>query len=257
MPPRIYAADAALNRRITLDADKSRHLTRVLRKKIGDAVHLFNGAGAAYTAIIRAAAPAATELEVTAPLPPLSPPLPARVHIGQCICRPAKMDWLVEKSVELGMTTLTLLPSEKSDVRAPTPAMLQRWRRIIIAACEQCGQNTLPTITVADSISAWAATLPPSPPAQTADYENESQPPRCHRLLLSPRAQRPILPLPRSAVEYAIAVGAESGFTPAEETALTQHHHFTPVLIHPHTLRAETAAPAALTLLQSPLPAIF
>ena len=158
------------------------------------------------------------------------------VHIGQGICAPAKMDWAVEKMTELGATSITPLLGEKGKYDSGA-RQLQRWQRLIIAACEQCGRNRLPLLHPPQSVLEWRG-----------DAEK--------RIVLTPRGAQPLAAvLSMGAMKntalppLSLAVGGESGFSRDEEEGLIAAG-FVPATLGARILRSETAALAALALLQ-------
>jgi 16S rRNA (uracil1498-N3)-methyltransferase len=146
------------------------------------------------------------------------------------------MDLTVQKSVELGAFAIQPVLCERSVVRlnaSRASSRLEHWRRIVIAACEQCGRNRLPEVRPVIGVAEYCATPDPVAP----------------RLLLSPETDRR---LSDAAAEVrdtvVIAVGPEAGFSPGEETLFLKAS-FVQVKLGPRILRTETAAPAALTAL--------
>lgn len=232
MRPRLYLPDAAPARCFQLNTAQSRHLIKVLRLKSGEAVEIFDGIGHAYPArIIDDDKSRVTVQTAASALPPAPADGGPCVHIGQAVCAAAKMDWAVEKMTELGMASLTPLISDNGKP-PPSAAQLARWRRLIIAAAEQCGRNRLPPLAS------------PQPPRQWQ--------PAAVRILLSPGASRSLFSivsaLPADSA-IALAIGSESGLSSAEETQLVAAG-FQSAHLGARILRAETAGLAALALIQ-------
>ena len=140
------------------------------------------------------------------------------------------MHWTIEKMTELGVTEITPLLGH----RTTRTANHNRLQRLIIAACEQCGRNRLPTLHPATPLTQWAEK------SATTDT------PRHH---LSPNAPAPLTITP--APHHTLAIGPESGFTQKEQTHLNTCG-FTPAHLGPRTLRTETAALVALALINAP-----
>jgi len=134
------------------------------------------------------------------------------------------------------VSRLVPLATERSVVRLDeeqSDRKSSHWRAIAIAACEQCGRNRLPEVAL---------------PAQLREFLR--QPPgESARLLLSPAATRRIEDVPRPASGVTVLIGPEGGLS-AEEQADAHAAGFTAVNLGPRVLRTETAAIAALTLLQ-------
>ena len=236
MTPRVYLSGAGEQDSHLLEQAKSRHLLKVLRLRQGAPLILFDGDGNTYTAIVGDTDKQCLRVHIQRQLPPLAADGGVSIHIGQAICAAPKMDWLVEKSTELGATTITPLLSATS-AAAPRRAQLERWQRLTAAACEQCGRARLPPINPPSSPASWNATLS----ATTT------------KILLSPRAQQPLAVvvrrLPNPMTPMAVAVGAEAGFTAKEENQM-EEDNFLKAHLGARTLRAETAAMAALSLIR-------
>jgi 16S rRNA (uracil1498-N3)-methyltransferase len=163
---------------------------------------------------------------------------PLQVTLVQAVSSSEKMDFTIQKAVELGVAAIQPVLSEKSVVRLSAEReekKLARWRRVAIAACEQCGRNRLPELREAMSVEAYSRA--PGPAAL--------------RLLLSPGGSPGLMNI-RGKIEHAIAlaVGPEAGFSDAEERLL-QRAGFVPVRLGPRILRTETAALAALAALNA------
>lgn len=230
MLARVYLPTAAAECRFTLNAAQSRHLIKVLRLRNGAECAVFDGKGACYRARIVHEDKDAAVLHTGAALPPSPADAGRTIHIGQVVCTTAKMDWAVEKMTELGATTLTLLSSENSRVPAGERQM-QRWQRLMVAACAQCGRNTVPALLLPQPAAQW------QPPAQ--------------RIVLTPCAAHPLAEVAakEEATAIALAVGGESGFSVREEEALLAGG-FQAAHLGARILRSETAALTALALLQ-------
>ena len=156
----------------------------------------------------------------------------------QAVSSSEKMDFTIQKAVELGVAAIQPLLSEKSVVRLSAEReekKLARWRRVAIAACEQCGRNRLPELREAMSVETYCRTRDPT----------------TLRLLLSPEGTQGLRDL-RDKIERAVtlAVGPEAGFSDAEERLL-QRAGFVAVRLGPRVLRTETAALAALAALNA------
>ena len=144
-----------------LDEPAAHHLLRVLRRTVGDELEVFDGqSGRCWRARLASTKPARVEL--LAELPP--EPLP-RVQLGlaQCLSTAEKMDWTIEKAVELGVSHIVPLLSARSVVKLDgTRAEKRRehWQRLIVAAAMQCGRSRLPTLAPIQPLERWLAALP-------------------------------------------------------------------------------------------------
>ncbi|MBV8854745.1 MAG: 16S rRNA (uracil(1498)-N(3))-methyltransferase, partial [Sinobacteraceae bacterium] len=147
-----------------------------------------------------------------------------------------RMDLVIQKATELGVTQLVPLLTERSVVRLSAEQAARRlrhWRAVIVAACEQCGRNRLPAITAPCSLADLLRTTP-------ADST---------RLLLAPAATQRIADLPGGTSDITVLIGPEGGLT-EEEARRALAAGFFAVNLGPRILRTETAAFAALALLQ-------
>jgi len=170
---------------------------------------------------------------------------PLALTLAQGISRGERMDWVVQKATELGVTTLVPLLTERSVVRLDahqTDRKVNHWRAVAIAACEQCGRDRLPQVTAPLSLRDFLR-------GTVAGGSRGGAPADSMRLVLSPVAERRIGDLARAAGSVTVLIGPEGGLT-QEEQEVAAGAGFTPVRLGPRVLRTETAAIAALTLLQ-------
>jgi 16S rRNA (uracil1498-N3)-methyltransferase len=238
MPRFFVAAPLAAGETLSLPDDVVRHI-QVLRLQTGDALDLFDGKGGEYrahlleigkrTAIVQLDEFVAREAEP-----------PYRITLAQGVAGGDKMDWLIEKSVELGVSSIVPLTAERGVVRLSSERAVRRqlhWQALVHAACEQCGRNRVPEVSPAKDLQAWLNGLPS---AGTGEL----------RLMLSPRAERGFasLPVAAPAAPITIAIGPEAGFSPGEEAAMVDAG-FTPLGLGARVLRTETAGIAVLAAL--------
>jgi 16S rRNA (uracil1498-N3)-methyltransferase len=225
--------------KVELEAGPRRHVTQVLRLGVGDALVLFNGDGRDYPArLLRAttaAAIAAVEPELETQAEP-DPPLAVTIALG--ITKGERMDYALQKAVELGAAGFVPLFSERSVVKLRDDRLEKRtrhWQGVIIAACEQCGRRRLPTLAAPQRLGAWLDALP-------AGH---------HGLLLHHRAEAALTDQPTPATgRVTLLVGPEGGLAPGERTAALERG-FAAVRLGPRVLRAETAPLAALAAMQA------
>ena len=218
---------------IELPAAVARHAGRALRLRQGDIVTLFNGSGTEY------AGPIAFSQDSTTMTPEekLEPEResPVRITLVQSLVAPEKLDWIVEKAVELGVSQLLLIPAMRSVTRLSGERLekrVQKCRDIAISAAEQCGRNHLMSVEAAPSIEAAFKNL-----------EAEV------RFILAPGASKPAQ-LPPALKSIALAIGPEGGFDP-KEIELAQTLGWKAALLGPRVLRTETAGLAATCWVQS------
>lgn len=234
--PRIYLpAPLTADTLIPLSEACFHHVARVLRLKAGANVVLFNGEGGEFhgvldqvtrrSAMVRLQRFVAREVEA-----------PLKILLAQGISRGERMDYTLQKAVELGVDAILPLVTERSTVALQDERLgnrVQHWQKIIISACEQCGRNRLPQLLAPITLAKW---LP------------------CHldvdlKLVLDPSATRGLKSSVTSARALALLIGPEGGFS-AQELRVAKVQDFLPVRLGPRILRTETAAVAALAALQ-------
>jgi len=223
----------------TLGAPQSHHLSGVLRLKACDALVLFDGAGGEYPATIlrlgkRGVTVAVQERRIVSRESPLA------VTLAQAVASGERMDYTIQKAVELGVAAIQPLAASRSVVRLSgerADRRVSHWRAVAIAACEQCGRNHLPPIAAVAPLERWLAQWP---------ARNEGS----RRLLLTPHTDARLRELERPTHPVVLLAGPEGGFTPDEESA-ARRGGFIPVSLGPRVLRTETAAVAALAAMQA------
>ena len=226
-------------RAYALPQPQAHHATRVLRLKAGDAVTLFNGGGAEYGAMVTRVAGDAVIVKV-GDARDCARESPLEIVLGQALSSGERMDYTVQKAVELGVAAIHPLAAARSVVRLSGERAEKRvahWQSVVVSACEQSGRNRVPPVAPVAELAAWLA----RPVAGEAG---------ALRLLLSPAGATRLRDLPRPAAFIVLLAGPEGGFTPEEEAA-ARHCSFTPVRLGPRVLRTETAAVAALAALQA------
>ncbi|MDF7681428.1 16S rRNA (uracil(1498)-N(3))-methyltransferase [Enterobacteriaceae bacterium ESL0689] len=233
--PRIYHPDALTpGCQIALSDDAASHVGRVLRMNPGQLIQLFNGTNQVFSAVIRAVSKKHVTVEVISGETE-NRESPLHIHLGQVIPRGEKMEFTIQKSIELGVSLITPLFSGRCGVRLEGERLqkkIQQWQKIAIAACEQCGRNVVPEIRPAMSLAAWCA-----------------EPDDCLKLNLHPRASASINSLPQPVTRVRLLTGPEGGLS-EEEIAMTARYQFTDILLGPRVLRTETTALTAITALQ-------
>lgn len=234
--PRFYCREAlSPGAHIDLPEPVARHAVRVLRLPPGAAVVLFDGRGGEYEARIErierdrvvAALGAWHDVERESGL---------AVTLIQAVQGGEKMDYTVQKAVELGVSQIVPVDSRRSVTRLAGERAAKRvahWQGVAAAACEQCGRNQVPQLAPLEKLENWLAR-----PANGA-----------LRLILAPDADQALVDLP-PAENVQLLIGAEGGLDPQEILAARQVG-FTAVKMGPRILRTETAGLAALAVLQA------
>jgi len=220
---------------ITLRGGAASHVTRVLRLRVGQALTLFNGHGGEHVASIDRSQGGEVTVAVGEHRP-IERESPLPLTLAQGVSRGERMDLVVQKATELGVSRLVPVLTERSVVRLDARQADRKsnhWRAIAIAACQQCGRNRLPEVT---------------PPAQLREFLRQAAGDRAG-LLLSPGAALRIEDVPRPRNGVTVLIGPEGGLSDAEQED-AQAAGFTAVHLGRRVLRTETAAIAALTLLQ-------
>lgn len=234
--PRIYHPENLENKNACqLSEDAANHVGRVLRMQAGEHIELFDGTNHIYSAVITNASKKAVEVEIQArKFDNRESPLP--IHLGQVISRGDRMEFTIQKSVELGVNVITPLWSERCGVKLDGDRLdkkIQQWQKIAIAACEQCGRNIIPEIRPMMKLQDWCA-------------ENDG----ALKLNLHPRAKYSIKTLPEiPTAGVRLLIGSEGGLSP-QEISQTETQGFTEILLGKRVLRTETAALTAITALQ-------
>ena len=145
---------------LPLDEPAAHHLLRVLRRGIGDEIEVFDGQGRCWRGQVASTKPATVTLQAALPA---EPPPRLRLGLAQCLSTAEKMDWTIEKAVELGVSHIVPLLSARSVVKldgARAEKRVQHWQRLVVAAAMQCGRSCLPR-----SPSAACSTVSPTSPA--------------------------------------------------------------------------------------------
>jgi 16S rRNA (uracil1498-N3)-methyltransferase len=232
--PRLYVpAERLVGERVTITGPEHRHLGRVLRARPGDRVTLFDGAGGEVEARVDRVGRDETELELGARRTSIAAGVP--ITLLTAIPRGALMDFLVQKTAELGVGRLIPIVTERSVARPDAEAGRRaRWEKIAREAARQCGRADVPEIAAPTPLAA-ALAAPDLPPRRLALFEGERG--RSLRAELVETAPAPT----------ALLVGPEGGFAPAEMAA-AHAAGFVPVGLGRLILRVETAAIVAVAL---------
>jgi 16S rRNA (uracil1498-N3)-methyltransferase len=235
--PRFYCPPPlALGGRVPLPPDAAHHAIRVLRMKEGDALALFDGAGNEFIAkVLRI-----DKQSLTASIDAVRAnerESPLRIALAQGISSGDRMDYTLQKAVELGVAAILPIATERSVVKLAGERAAKRiahWQSVVVSACEQCGRSVVPEVHALSGFADWLA-------METEDA--------C-RLVLAPDAEKRLADLPRPQGRIVLLAGPEGGLTDTE-LSTAQLRGFTPVRLGPRILRTETAALAAVAAMQT------
>lgn len=217
---------------VPLDRDQSNYLTIVLRLKSGDAIKIFNGVDGEWRAIINRHDKRSASLTVTH----LIRPQPGQPDIDFLFAplKQARLDYVIQKAVEMGASRIIPVLTRHTQVTRINTA---RMRANAIEGAEQCGILHVPVIGNAISFPMLLSTWDP---ARTLIVCDEALTPESPLAMLNAIPKGPL----------ALLIGPEGGFSDDERAALTLNPHMIRISLGPRILRADTAAVAALALLQ-------
>lgn len=219
-------------------AGQAHHVIHVLRLQTGAPLTLFDGRGFEYAALIKRIDKSGLTLSVSERRE-VSRESPLRVVLAQGISSGERMDYTVQKCVELGISAIQPLITRRSVVRLSSERADRRvahWQTVAAVACEQCGRNLLPEVLPVQPLLKWLGA--------TGDGSEGV------RYLLSPHAHTRLRELERPQGRVTLLVGAEGGWD-ADETSAAMATGFMPLTLGPRVLRTETAAVAALAAMQA------
>lgn len=220
---------------LTLPPEASHYLATVLRLDVDDSVVLFNGTDGEFSATLTAAQKKKVTVVIGTLLRPAANPQLA-IHLGVGLSRGERMDFVMQKATELGVSVITPLYCEFGEVRFKQQNRLdnkmRHWRQVVINACEQSGRITVPDISLPVAALDWIG-------SQTA----------ASKLILDPQGGKRFTELELDS-EIALFSGPEGGFSEAE-VSHARAAGFSNVVMGPRVLRTETAPLAALAILQT------
>jgi len=229
---RVFVDDALVpTRELTLDPRAAHHAIRVLRRRAGDRLVLFDGRGTEAEATIEQAhrrhgcivrVESASQVDRESPL---------TVELVPSMAKGEKLDLVVQKATELGVAAIRPVITGRSEVRPDDGSQrLARWREIAVNACEQCGRAVLPAI--------YAPVL-----------LGELECPVAQRIMLVPGAARGVAEIEIPGLAVAVALGPEGGLDSSDRSTLAAMG-FEAIGLGPRVLRTETAAIAIVAALQ-------
>lgn len=226
----------AVGRQVDLGEQASAHLVRVLRRQVGDSVVLFNGDGHDYRAHLVSVAKKAAVAEVVE-CTRVECESPLAITLVQALARGEKMDWILQKSTELGVAAIAPVVSERTEVRLGaerTGRRMAHWQGVVASACEQSGRARLPMLLEPRELAQHAAR------AAGSDIV---------KLALDPDGEMCLSELPEC-VAMELVVGPEGGLS-ERDLAMLRAAGYRGLRLGPRVLRTETAGPAAIAALQA------
>ena len=235
---RFYAAPSSFaESSVTLDAEESHHLTRVLRLGEGARMFVFDGEGVEYECEVARVAKREVELNPVRRLDDVVES-PLRLTLAQALIKGDKFDWVIQKATELGVTRIVPLATDHCDLKRAgerAEQRLQRWRRISLEALKQCGRRRL--VEICD-------------PAPFDDFCGSTA--QSARLIFSERGGESLGEVSaklQNVNQLSLCVASEGGWS-ERELLKAESSGFTPVSLGSRILRTETAAIVAVTLAQ-------
>ncbi len=232
MPRFLMQADLTVNTQVELTETVFHHWIKVLRAKVGEVATLFNGQGGEYQVTLVEIYKKSANISVDSFNPRDRTPI-FNTLLGQVMSKGDRMDYVIQKAVELGVSNIQLLTSERCEMRLKyerDQKKIEHWQAIAIAACEQCGMNRIPQILAPISLQDWLASDLPST-----------------KLVLAPNKEQ-IDVLANTTTDIALLIGPEGGLSDAEISSSNQAG-FINWCIGNRVLRTETAPIVALSIL--------
>lgn len=221
---------------ITLSEDAARHLVQVLRMRVGDEFVAFNGQGGEYSASISAVSKREAQALV-GEFNPADRESPLQITLAQCVSKGDRMDYTLQKAVELGVSSIVPLISSRTVVKLDAERWakkIEHWQGVIISACEQSGRTRVPRLELQQDLDDWIRSCPKD----------------SLKLALAPGASKRLRQLDPASRAITLLIGPEGGLSEAE-CALAAKHEFVPLALGPRVLRTETAGVAALAAIQA------
>lgn len=223
-----------LDSEIILPTPAAHHLIQVLRHKKGNKLRIFNDCDGEFYAEILSISPKKVVISIFESIINQKES-PIYIHLGQAISRGDRMDYAIQKAVELGINEITPVLATHCNVKYDQQrekSRLLHWQKIAVSAGEQCGRLTIPTI---NPIVVWQDWL----------EKNSGD-----RIICSPDCRQSLFQNASAPERVLLLIGPEGGFSAEELEQALQDFSCRPLFLGPRILRTETASVAALTLLQ-------
>jgi 16S rRNA (uracil1498-N3)-methyltransferase len=238
---RFFASPASFDSsgNVALSTDEARHLREVLRLSSGDTAFVFDGEGREFECVVKEARRDSARLEIVSEVTPARPESPLQLHLAMALLKGEKFDLVVQKSTELGITSIQPVITKLADIRFKDEAdglrRVTRWERIALEAAKQSGRALVPTILA---------------PAKFIDIVRSDEQSAGMRLMFSERLGGSFEEIETAGSASATAlVGSEGGWTDAEIDQ-ARDSGWKIITLGGRTLRAETAAISVIALLQ-------
>ena len=223
-----------------LTGDEARHCTRVLRLEPGDEIEIFDGKGRMARAKLQQLAGQTISLTLNAP--PTVEPAPFPILLGAAIPKGQTIEDIIRQATEIGATRIVPLLTERCVVKVDDPAKRQeKWQRVAVEACKQCGRNWVPIVDAPVRLAAFLT-------AKTDGSEL-----RCVAALSQAAARLAHwFPEGKAPASVSVLTGPEGDFSPRELETLIESG-YRPLWLGPHILRADTAAAYAMSIISQKL----
>lgn len=231
---RFFIQDSSffINKGVLLEGDEFHHLVHVMRLRVGETAELINGMGSLAEATVKAIGKHSAKLQITSVHTEKPPKY--RLILAEALPRFTKLEYVIEKSVELGVTDLWLFPGKLSEKKNLSLTQVERILHITLSAIKQCGRLLIPKIQILPSILEWKQeNIPP------AAFFGDTDP-------SAPSFLKALQSLDSSSL--LIAIGPEKGFHEDEVIYMEKTLSIKGVSLHKNILRTETAAIHALSL---------
>ena len=220
---------------ITLPAEVSHHLVTVLRKGNGEQIQLFNGDQNEYTAVIETISKKQAQVSIQSVKCCLTES-PLKIILAQGLSKGQKMDFTLQKAVELGVHQVVPIINERSSIKLKSDKIeskLNHWNRVIISAAEQSGRCIIPQLLEPMSLEDWVVN-------DNSDL----------KIVLAPTSSKSINQLCQPESTVSLLIGSEGGLTD-QEIDMAVSTGYESVKLGPRIFRTETAALVAMGVLQS------
>lgn len=226
----------AINTSLQLSENAAAHATRALRLDAGDSAIVFNGDGFDYECTLTSVKKNSVTVKVMNATA-IHNESPLNITLLQAISSGDRMDFTIQKAVELGVKNIQPITSQRSVVKLSAERAEKRtehWQNVAISACEQSGRAWVPHVATPLSLQNWLGQNP----------KNDAS-----RILLNPIGAKRLSEFAKPASEIQLLIGAEGGLS-KEEIELAASHGFQSIVLGPRILRTETAALTAISAMQ-------